>query len=244
VKRRRLVPEVVQTSGMDCGPACLTALARGFGLEASYGRLREACQTNVDGTSIDTIEEIATELGLEAEQAILPVEHLLSPTVPGIVVMRQPAGAPHFVVLWSRRWGRAQVMDPAKGRRWVAERDFLRELYIHEMALPAETWREWAGEHAFIAPLGHRLHALGVRGDHVARALADETWRGLATLDAAVRLVETVVAADGASTGAEATRLMCATPGTPRDWPRSVGRTRRHRAAGCRNGHACSASRP
>lgn len=208
MKRRRLVPEVVQTSGMDCGPACLTALARGFGLEASYGRLREACQTNVDGTSIDTIEEIATELGLEAEQAILPVEHLLSPTVPGIVVMRQPAGAPHFVVLWSRRWGRAQVMDPAKGRRWVAERDFLRELYIHEMALPAETWREWAGEHAFIAPLGHRLHALGVRGDHVARALADETWRGLATLDAAVRLVETVVAADGASTGAEATRLL------------------------------------
>ena len=217
MKRRRWVPEVVQTSGMDCGPACLTALARGFGLDASYGRLREACQTNVDGTSIDTIEEIANELGLEAEQALLPVEHLLSPTgvVPGIVVMRQPAGAPHFVVLWSRRLGRAQVMDPAKGRRWVAERDFLRELYIHEMPLPAETWREWAGDQAFLAPLEYRLHALGIRGDHLARAIADETWRGLATLDAAVRLVETVVAADGASTGAEATRLLASMLATP-----------------------------
>jgi ATP-binding cassette subfamily B protein len=195
---------------MDCGPACLTALARGFGLDANYGRLREACQTSVDGTSIDTIEEIANELGIACEQALLPVEHLLSPygVVPGIVVARQPGGAPHFVLLWSRRLGRAQVMDPAKGRRWVPVRELLRELYIHDMALPAETWREWAGERAFTGPLEHRLRALGIRGDQLARATADPTWRGLATLDAAVRVVETVVAAEGASTGAEATRLL------------------------------------
>ncbi|MEO6772940.1 MAG: ATP-binding cassette domain-containing protein [Kofleriaceae bacterium] len=210
MNRRRWVPEVVQTSGMDCGPACLTALARGYGLAANYGRLREACQTNVDGTSIDTLEEISIELGLEAEQALLPVEHLLAPAgvVPGIVVVRQPAGAPHFVVLWSRWFGRAQVMDPGKGRRWIPVRELLRQLYIHEMALPAETWREWAGEPAFLDPLAHRLRALGVRGDHLARATADASWRGLATLDAAVRLVETVIAAGGAATGAEATRLL------------------------------------
>ena len=52
--RRRLVPEVIQSSATDCGPACLAALLRGFGIDASYGRLREACQTDVDGTSIDT----------------------------------------------------------------------------------------------------------------------------------------------------------------------------------------------
>ena len=51
-----LVPEVVQTSAMDCGPASLKALLEGFGGRASYGRLREACQTGVDGTSIDTLE--------------------------------------------------------------------------------------------------------------------------------------------------------------------------------------------
>ena len=55
--RQFLCPEVIQTSAMDCGPASLKAILDGFGLPASYGRLREACQTDVDGTSIDTIEE-------------------------------------------------------------------------------------------------------------------------------------------------------------------------------------------
>ena len=54
-RRRLLVPEVVQTSNMDCGPAALKALLEGFGIPVHYGRLREACQTGVDGTSIDTM---------------------------------------------------------------------------------------------------------------------------------------------------------------------------------------------
>ena len=59
------VPEVVQTSNMDCGPATLKAVLEGFGVSAHYGRLREACQTDVDGTSIDTLEDVANLLGLE-----------------------------------------------------------------------------------------------------------------------------------------------------------------------------------
>ena len=64
--RRFLAPEVVQTSAMDCGPASLKCLLEGFGVRVSYGRLREACQTDVDGTSIDTIEEVAAQLVLDA----------------------------------------------------------------------------------------------------------------------------------------------------------------------------------
>ena len=71
-KRRWWVPEIVQTSAMDCGPAALTCLLEGFYISASYGRLREACQTSVDGTSIDVIEEVARQLGLDAEQVMLP----------------------------------------------------------------------------------------------------------------------------------------------------------------------------
>jgi ABC-type bacteriocin/lantibiotic exporter with double-glycine peptidase domain len=77
---RLIVPEVVQTSNMDCGPAALKSLLDGFGIPVNYGRLREACQTDVDGTSIDTIEEVANQLGLQAEQIMLPPDHvLLSP---------------------------------------------------------------------------------------------------------------------------------------------------------------------
>ena len=117
--RRLLVPEVVQTSAMDCGPAALKCLLEGFGIPVSYGRLREACQTDVDGTSIDTIEEVAVQLGLDAEQIMLPVDHLLVPeaeALPAIVVVVQPNGLTHFVVVWRRHGCFVQVMDPATGR--------------------------------------------------------------------------------------------------------------------------------
>ena len=54
--RRFFAPEVIQTSALDCGPAALKCLLEGFGVSVSYGRLREACQTSVDGTSIDALE--------------------------------------------------------------------------------------------------------------------------------------------------------------------------------------------
>ncbi|MDX1438175.1 MAG: cysteine peptidase family C39 domain-containing protein, partial [Anaerolineales bacterium] len=74
--QRFLAHEVVQTSAMDCGPAALKSILEGFGIPVSYGRLREACQTDVDGTSINTLEDIANQLGLQAEQIMLPPDHL------------------------------------------------------------------------------------------------------------------------------------------------------------------------
>ena len=40
-RRHLFIPEVVQTSAMDCGPAALTAFLAGHGLTVSYGRLRK-----------------------------------------------------------------------------------------------------------------------------------------------------------------------------------------------------------
>ncbi len=99
---RWLVPEVVQTSAMDCGPAALKCLLEGFGVPVSYGRLREACQTGVDGTSIDTLEVVARQLGLAAEQVMLPMDHLALPeaqALPAMVVVHHKDGSTHFVVV-------------------------------------------------------------------------------------------------------------------------------------------------
>ena len=88
---RWLVPEVVQTSNMDCGPAALKCLLEGHGIPVSYGRLREACQTDVDGTSIDTLEVVANQLGLQAEQVMLPVDYVFleeARALPAIVVVQ------------------------------------------------------------------------------------------------------------------------------------------------------------
>jgi ABC-type bacteriocin/lantibiotic exporter with double-glycine peptidase domain len=145
--RRWLAPEVVQTSAMDCGPAALTCLLEGFGIPVSYGRLREACQTDVDGTSIDTLEEVAVQLGLDAEQVMVPVDQVFLPeanALPAIVVVRLASGFTHFVVLWRRHGRIVQVMDPATGRRWPSCTRFLDELYVHTLAIPAAAWRAWA----------------------------------------------------------------------------------------------------
>ena len=150
---------------MDCGPAALKCLLEGFGVSVSYGRLREACQTSVDGTSIDTLETLAQSLGLDAEQVMMPVDHLLLPeadALPAIVVVRLPSALTHFVVVWRAHGDWVQVMDPARGRRWVRRAAFLRDVYTHALALPAEAFRDWAGSENFTAPLARRMRALGI----------------------------------------------------------------------------------
>src|SRR5208337_4620069 len=89
-RKRFLVPETIQSSLMDCGPAALKSLLGGFNLDASYGFLRKTCETSVDGTSIDVVEEVATQLGLEAEQVVIPPEYVLlqqAHALPAVVVI-------------------------------------------------------------------------------------------------------------------------------------------------------------
>src|SRR4051794_21820263 len=155
-RRRWLAPEIVQTSAMDCGPAALKCLLQGFGIPASYGRLREACQTDVDGTSIDTLEAVAGQLGLAAEQVMLPADHLLLPeagALPAVLVVRQPGGFTHFVLVWRRLGPLVQVMDPGVGRRWVSARQLLEEVYVHGHRVPAAAWHAWALSDDFRRPL-------------------------------------------------------------------------------------------
>jgi ATP-binding cassette subfamily B protein len=214
--RRRcvLVPEVIQTSAMDCGPAVLKCLLEGYGIPVSYGRLREACQTDVDGTSIDVLEAVAGRLGLAAEQVMLPVDHLLLPqadALPAVLVVRLPNDFTHFVLVWRRHGPLAQVMDPAVGRRWLTARQLLEETYVHTARVPAEGWREWARSDDFRRPLAARLRALGCGRDGAAllgKAAESPTWRSLALLDAAARFSESLASAGGLRRGGEARRFL------------------------------------
>ncbi len=213
--RRFLAPEVIQTSEMDCGPAALKCLLEGFGIAASYGRLREACQTDVDGTSIDTLEDVAWQLGLDVGQTVAPIDHLLLPTtdlLPALVVTVQPNGLTHFVVLWNYVGPFVQIMDPSVGRRWVTRERFANEVYRHSIPFPAAVWRGWAGEEGFIEPLRGRLGNLGLAepeiGQLFGEALADPSWRSLATLDAVTRLLEVVAQTGAVQRGTEATAML------------------------------------
>ena len=201
-KRRFFIPEVIQTSAMDCGPASLKALFGGFGIYLSYGRLREACQTDVDGTSIDTLEAVAQKLGLDAVQLILPPDLLLLDTsacLPAIIVVRLPGGATHFVVLWRVSGPLVQVMDPAAGRVWIDRQRFVETLYIHEQRAPLAAWEEWSQSETFTAGLKQRMRSLGVK-----RAL----WADRAHLDASVRLAHTLLKTSNLKRGTEADEFL------------------------------------
>jgi ATP-binding cassette subfamily B protein len=214
-KRRIFVPEVVQTSAMDCGPASLKALLEGFGIGVGYGRLREACQTDVDGTSIDVLESVANGLGLECEQVMLPTDHVLLPeahALPAIVVVRLPNGLTHFEVAWRNHSGVVQVMDPASGRRFEPAADFLERLYVHEMPVPAEDFRAWVEEEEFQRPLVRRLRALGA-GRGAARRLIEGALRvpgpiHAASLDAATRMVDGLTRSGAIARGRSALRVV------------------------------------
>ena len=212
--RSWLAPEITQTSSMDCGPAALASLLKGLGIQVSYDRLREACQTDVDGTSIDTLELVASQVGLAAEQLLVPVDHALidSALLPALAVVRLPSGSPHFVLLWRRSGGFVQVMNPATGRQWLPLQSLLGELYVHTERLPAEDWRQWAGSDGFLRPLRQRMRRAGVGSQTatklVTAALADPGWRALATLDAAVRLVTALVQGGSLSPGRDSGQLL------------------------------------
>jgi ABC-type bacteriocin/lantibiotic exporter with double-glycine peptidase domain len=208
-------PEVVQTSAMDCGPASLKCLSEGFGIPVSYGRLREACQTDVDGTSIDTMEEVAVQLGLEAEQVVAPADFVLLPEaglLPAIAIVLRASKVTHFVVAWRRYGGLLQVMDPAIGRQWEPQAQFLASLYIHTLPVSAKGWREWAESEKFTLPLRRKLDDLGISRKAAERfvesALNVPGWRALSRLEAGTRSLGAIVRSGGLRRGSEAERVL------------------------------------
>lgn len=212
--KRWRVPEVVQTSLMDCGPAALKCVLEGHGIAVPYATIRERCLTDVDGTSIDALAALGAELGLEAHEVLVAKDSFLLPEadcLPAVVVTRSGAGALHFIVVWNVVGPFVQIMDPSSGRAWVRKGTLLERMADVELPIAETTWRAWAGAESGLAPLRARLRAVGAReADRavlVDTALADPTWRSLGALDAAVRMVTSLVAGGALARGAEALRF-------------------------------------
>jgi ABC-type bacteriocin/lantibiotic exporter with double-glycine peptidase domain len=212
-RRRAIIPEVIQISATDCGPASLKSMFAGMGVELNYRVLREVCQTDIDGTSIVTLDEVANQLGLDAEEVMLPADHVFLPearALPAIIVTMTAGGRPHFIVLWKRIGPFVQVMDPAAGRLWIRIETLLSNLYQHTTSVPAEGWREWAGSEEAVATLERRLANLGAVGAkaQVAKALEDASYSSIAALDAACRATEAMVRAGAVKRGRTASGLL------------------------------------
>jgi ABC-type bacteriocin/lantibiotic exporter with double-glycine peptidase domain len=158
-------PEIVQTFAMDCGPAALTSLLRGHGLEVRFDALRALCQTGVDGTSIDELERVADSLGLEVEQIVVPTDYALdgrTPCLPALAVTADPSGALHFVVLWARLGPFFQVMDPRRGRYLARASELRDQLLLHELEVERADFESFARSPHFRWFLARRARAVGL----------------------------------------------------------------------------------
>ena len=146
---------------------------------------------------------------------MVPADHLLLPeaaALPAIVVVRLAQGLTHFVVVWRRHGRLVQVMDPSGGRRWMKGERLLAELYLHRMSAPAGGWREWAGTSEFQTALTKRLTGIGARRavahSAIVRAASDPSWRAFGILDAATRMIQSLVDSGGLVRGAEALAVL------------------------------------
>jgi hypothetical protein len=143
------------------------------------------------------------------------VDHVLlraADALPAIVVVQQPGGATHFIVVWGAyglgreaRW--VQVMDPASGRHVIPASELLSQLFVHRMGVPTADWHAWATSEDFAAPLLARLQQLGVKRRqavaHYQQAVAADDWRAVASLDAAVRMSAELTRSGGLRRGAD-----------------------------------------
>ena len=209
------MPEVIQTSSMDCGPAALKSVLEGFRISANYENLRTACQTDVSGTSIDTIEDIACQLGLDAEQVIIQSDHLLlseTKALPAIVVVYLPDGFTHFVVVWNTFGKMVQVMDPTVGRLWIPKTRFLQTIYPYKHVVDTKTWHEYTKTNFFSKPLQRRMLDLKIKPIEIDSLIREaqtcDDWRKMATLDASVRVLQTIVTSDSFLTGDNAEKIL------------------------------------
>jgi ABC-type bacteriocin/lantibiotic exporter with double-glycine peptidase domain len=210
-RRRWLAPEVIQTSAMDCGPAALKAALDGFGVSVHLGRLREACQTEVDGTSISTLEALATSMGMSPRQTLCPPEHLgvdEAVSLPAVLVVSRPDGALHFVLLWRKVGQWAQIMDPSSGRRWVRFSRLKQELYVHVMQAHEGLAARWLQGRAVLGGLAARLLVLGVPEESLDELVGEGHPARITALDWATRRVEALRQAGVVASGEEARRLV------------------------------------
>ena len=190
-----LAPEILQITSMDCGVAAVSCMLSAFGIDANYEKLRELCQTSVDGTSINALEDLCVDLGLDVCQHIVPKDLIVDAMqgrMPLIAVEAPAVGRLHFVVVWSQVGNRLQIMDPRAGRTWSDLDSFGKLLVVHRQQMSPEEWSEWFPSSSFREALERSARSLLSRGMYERMwgpAVEGADGRLVGAFDAALRLV-------------------------------------------------------
>jgi ATP-binding cassette subfamily B protein len=124
-QRRGKVPFVQQLQWTDCGAACLAMVLAYLGRDATLDEVREvAGGGGRDGVSAPALIKAAEHYGLRTRSLSIEIEHLKY-LPPGTILHWE---FDHFVVFERMTRKGAEIVDPARGRRIVPEKQ-LGELF-------------------------------------------------------------------------------------------------------------------
>ncbi|WP_252248842.1 peptidase domain-containing ABC transporter [Clostridium sp. ZBS20] len=101
----------------DCGPACISTIARKYGLKISISKIREIAGTDSEGTSVYGIVEAAKKLGFSAKAVKVSnneeiFEDLKTPLIAHVLIDNILL---HYVVIHKITKESILIADPAKG---------------------------------------------------------------------------------------------------------------------------------
>lgn len=114
--RRRAVPSILQIEQTECGAASLAMILAHHGRWVTLEEMRERTGVSRDGTKASNLLKAARSYGLSAKGFRKEADRLAEVPWPAILHWNFN----HFVVLEGIRDGKANINDPAIGRRTVA----------------------------------------------------------------------------------------------------------------------------
>ncbi|GLW21810.1 peptidase domain-containing ABC transporter [Microbispora triticiradicis] len=152
---RRRVPLRMQLARSDCGAACLAMVLSALGRRTGLAEVREHLAEGVDGVSLREMIQAGARFGLRLRACRAPIDTVRALPAPFIAMWENN----HFVVVEHAGPRGATVVDPARGRRRLSQRQF-RAGYSGKVLLadapaglaPAARHRPWRVLRPLLAP--------------------------------------------------------------------------------------------
>ena len=107
---------ILQNDETDCGPACLSAIFRKYGLKISIAKIRDIAGTDRQGTSAYGLVKVIEHYGfqqkvVEADKSVL-TNKLPLPAIAHVII---DDSILHYVVITKVKGDTVVICDPAKG---------------------------------------------------------------------------------------------------------------------------------
>ncbi len=157
---RRRVPVVSQLGTSDCGAACLAMILRYHRREIDLAEVRERLGGQRGGVTTLALVQAARSYGLTVQPFAVEPDDLARLPTPMIAHW----GFDHYVIIERVTADGAQIVDPARGRRWVSAGELDEELtgvvltlapgegFVPRRRSRAPAWRAFVAAYLRAAP--------------------------------------------------------------------------------------------